>query len=82
MRDIKRTMAVLREAKEALLNLNEGRCFNSGHTPCQCTPCKIDAELQALEKELKPSVKDPHVRAAKARNDQRMKDIQEHPGQY
>lgn len=41
---------LLAEAKEALMNRDPHtrakECYDSGHTPCQCTLCRINAALQ------------------------------------
>jgi hypothetical protein len=47
-------IGVLQEAKEALMNRDpmtrEKQCYDSGHTPCQCTLCKINSAIKFLKK--------------------------------
>jgi hypothetical protein len=46
---LRTAISLLVEAKEALMNRDpqtrEKQCYTSGHTPCQCTLCKINEFL-------------------------------------
>ena len=44
---------ILKETEEALLNMNAGKCYNSGDHPCNCTPCKLFRIInKAIEQSL------------------------------
>ena len=47
-----KTADLLKECKQALLNRDAVRCYESGHNPCQCTLCKIDRYLEELCKPI------------------------------
>jgi len=37
---------ILKEAKEALINRDAIKCYDSGDNSCECTLCKIDKYLK------------------------------------
>ena len=43
---------ILKQAKEALINRDAVRCYNSGDEECRCTLCEID---RYIESELYPA---------------------------
>ena len=44
---------LLNECKEALINRDAVKCYNSGHEICQCTLCKINRKI-LFNQNMKP----------------------------
>ena len=43
---------ILKQAKEALINRDAVRCYNSGDEECRCTLCEIDKYIREQEAKL------------------------------
>jgi len=46
---------ILKEAKEALINRDAVRCYDSGNKICNCTLCKISRYITEKENKIKPN---------------------------
>lgn len=44
------TIELIKECKEALINRDAVTCYESGHSPCECTLCRIDRWLADHDK--------------------------------